>query len=61
MKHIEIDRHVVRDKVMAGELVVNKVISIDNLADVMTKSRHKPLFLDLRDRLLLVDIHGTIP
>lgn len=56
MKHIEIDLHIIRDKVMAGDLLIKKVISTE-IADIMTKSLSKPLFLDLRERLPLTDIH----
>lgn len=51
MKHVKIDQHVVRD------LLVKKVVNTDNLTDIMTKSLFKQLFLDLRDHLLLTDIH----
>lgn len=47
MKHVEIDQHLVRDKVMVGKISINKVSSMDNLADIMTKHLAKPFFLYL--------------
>lgn len=37
-KHIEIDCHYVRDKVLSGEIIIEFVKSEDQLADMFTKS-----------------------
>lgn len=58
MKHIEIDHHLVWEKVMAKTIKVEQISTKDNLADMMTKDLPKPLFLNLIDWLPLMDIHG---
>ena len=50
-KHIELDIHVVREKVAIGELRVTHVPSARQLADVFTKGLPSPLFFDFRDSL----------
>lgn len=57
MKHVEIDQHIVRDKVTAGILNVIKVLT----TYIITKSLPKDLFLDLRGHLPLCDILGPGP
>lgn len=59
MKHVEIDPHIAWDKKMAGDLLVNKVISTES-SDIMTKPLPKQLFLDLRHHLPLTNIHGPM-
>ena len=53
-KHIEVDFHYVREKVLRRDLSVGFVLGKDNLADVFTKPLPAPLFL-LRRHKLLVD------
>ena len=50
-KHIEIDYHFVREKVVIGALVTRFVSSVDQLADVFTKPLTKDVFYRLRDKL----------
>jgi hypothetical protein len=50
-KHIELDIHFVREKVVIGELRVTHIPSARQLADVFTKGLPSTLFLDFRDSL----------
>ncbi|XP_019176458.1 PREDICTED: uncharacterized protein LOC109171834 [Ipomoea nil] len=53
-KHVEIDYHFVRDRVAAGDFVVNFVSTRDQLADVFTKPLPASRFAMLRDKLNVV-------
>ncbi|GAU15979.1 hypothetical protein TSUD_338500 [Trifolium subterraneum] len=59
-KHIEIDYHVVRDKVQQGILHLLPVSSKDQLADILTKSLHPGPFTSLESKLGLLDIHSSL-
>uniref|UniRef100_A0A2N9F808 Uncharacterized protein n=1 Tax=Fagus sylvatica TaxID=28930 RepID=A0A2N9F808_FAGSY len=50
-KHIEVDFHFVRERVLRKDLVVKFVSTIDQLADIFTKSLPTHRFLDLRRNL----------
>ena len=52
-KHIEVDYHYVREKVLRRDLCVRFVSGKDNLADIFTKSLPSPSFLLQRRKLLL--------
>ena len=52
-KHIEIDMHFVRDRVLAKLLDVRYVESINQLADIFTKPLPTPLFSSLSHKLFL--------
>ena len=52
-KHIEVDFHYVREKVLCRDLCVGFVSGKDSLADVFTKPLPAPLFLLQRCRLLV--------
>jgi hypothetical protein len=59
-KHIEIDCHVVRDKVQMGILHLLPVSSKDQVADILTKSLQPGPFSSLENKLGLLDIHSTL-
>ncbi|GAU44717.1 hypothetical protein TSUD_400290 [Trifolium subterraneum] len=59
-KHIEIDCHVVRDKIQAGILHLLPVGSKDQVADILTKSLHPGPFNSLQTKLGLLDIHSSL-
>ena len=52
-KHIEVDYHYVREKVLRRDLCVCFVSGKDNLANIFTKPLSSPSFLLQRRKLLL--------
>ncbi|KAK6144629.1 hypothetical protein DH2020_021449 [Rehmannia glutinosa] len=54
-KHIEVDVHFVREKVAKGELSIRFISTVDQLADIMTKSLVRPRFVTLRSKLVVHD------
>ncbi|CAN6722330.1 unnamed protein product [Malus baccata var. baccata] len=52
-KHVEIDYHYIREKVLSNAVSVQFVCSQDQLADICTKSLSKARFIFLRDKLSL--------
>uniref|UniRef100_A0A2N9HC90 Integrase catalytic domain-containing protein n=1 Tax=Fagus sylvatica TaxID=28930 RepID=A0A2N9HC90_FAGSY len=50
-KHIEVDFHFVRERVLRKDLIVKFVSTIDQLADIFTKSLPSQRFLDLQRNL----------
>lgn len=55
-KHIEIDLHFVRDKVLSKVLEVRHVPSVDQIADVFTKANSSSTFVDFRRKLRVEDL-----
>ena len=55
-KHIEIDRHFIREKLEDGTLQISFVKSNDQLADALTKGLNVVLFDKLCDKMGLRDI-----
>jgi hypothetical protein len=57
-RHIEMDCHFIRDKIIKGEVVTQFVISSQQLADVFTKALGKEKFRQLMCKLGVIDIHS---
>ena len=57
-KHIEIDCHIVREKLQAGMIKPSYVPSHSQLADIFTKALGKDQFVTLRNKLGLYNIHS---
>ena len=57
-KHIEIDCHIVREKVQAGMISPSYIPTRLQLADMFTKALGKDQFVTLRSKLGLHDIHS---
>ena len=55
-KHIEIDRHFIREKLEQGALHIGFVKSVDQLADVLTKGVNVVLFDKLCSKMGLIDL-----
>lgn len=51
-KHIELDLHFVKEKVMQKALFIGHVPTTDQLADILTKPLSQARFLLLRDKLM---------
>ncbi|KAE8710030.1 hypothetical protein F3Y22_tig00110328pilonHSYRG01140 [Hibiscus syriacus] len=51
IKHVEIDIHFVRERVLAEQLSVNFVPSAEQVADILTKPLSPAVFSDMRSRL----------
>ena len=52
-KHLEVDYHYVREKVLRRDLKIGFVSSTDNMADIFTKPLPAPPFLSFRSKLLV--------
>ncbi|KAK2354629.1 putative mitochondrial protein [Trifolium repens] len=59
-KHIEIDCHVVRDKVQANIIQLLPVSSKEQIADIFTKSLHPGPFHALQVKLGTIDIYSSL-
>ena len=57
-KHIEIDCHIVREKMQAGMISAHYVPTCSQLADVFTKALGKDQFVTLCSKLKLHDVHA---
>ena len=51
-KHIEVDYHFVREKVLNRDMVIKYISTLDQLADLFTKSLPSPLFHALSFKLM---------
>lgn len=54
-KHIEVDYHFIREKVLRWDIQVRYVSSIDQLADIFTKGLNSIWFQLLKDKLNVND------
>lgn len=54
-KHIELDIHFVRDKVLEGKLSIQYVPSSDQITDLLTKSLAQTRFLIFKDKFGVKD------
>ncbi|WJX43802.1 hypothetical protein P8452_30856 [Trifolium repens] len=59
-KHIEIDCHIVRDKVQAGFIHLLPVLSKEQIADILTKPLHPGPFKMLQSKLGMIDIFSSL-
>ena len=57
-KHIEIDRHFIKEKLESGRFCMPYVPSADQRADIFTKGLHAPRFEELCDKLGVENIHA---
>ena len=61
IKHIEIDCHVVRDKVLEGYIKMLHVRTNSQIADLLTKALNAQQFSLLLSKLNMVNIHALLP
>ena len=59
MKHIEVDCHLIREKIQAGMIKTFHVRTNLQLADVFTKALGLPAFMNLVSRLGLINVFNT--
>lgn len=59
-KHIEIDRHFIKEKLDSGLIATIYVPSKHQLADVFTKGLPEERFQDLTYKLRMIDIHWSV-
>jgi hypothetical protein len=52
-KHIEVDFHFIRERVIRKDLQVKFVSTVDQLANIFTKGLSSPRFQDLQSKLLV--------
>lgn len=52
-KHLEVDYHYVREKVIRGELQVRYISTVDQVADIFTKGLSRQRFTGLRSKLMV--------
>lgn len=59
-KHIEIDRHFIREKLDAGEICLPYIKSQDQIADIFTKGQTVALFQKCLSKLSMFDIYTQL-
>ena len=57
-KHVEIDRHFIKEKLESGIIIFLFVKSEDHLADVLNKAVASKVFIDSFVKLSMGDIHA---
>ena len=58
-KHIEIDRHFMKEKLDVGIICMPFVPSNQQTADILTKSLARPIFECLTSKLGMIDIYAS--
>jgi hypothetical protein len=53
-KHVEVDYHFIREKVLHKDIAISYLSTHDQLADIFTKGLTSTRFLLLRDKLMIV-------
>jgi hypothetical protein len=51
-KHVEVDHHFIREKVVNKDIQLHHISTDDQLADILTKALSSPRFLFLRTKLM---------
>jgi hypothetical protein len=53
-KHIEVDYHFVREKVLNRDVLIKFISTSDQVADIFTKGLSSSRFMFLKDKLMVV-------
>ncbi|PON82508.1 hypothetical protein TorRG33x02_217530, partial [Trema orientale] len=56
-KHVEVDRHFIKEKIENGTLCITYVTSGEQTADILTKGLTKPVFDKLVCKLGMLDVY----
>lgn len=59
-KHIEIDYHFIRVMILRKELILCRVPSVDQLADILTKHLSSTRFLELHGKMMVLQLEGIL-
>lgn len=57
-KHIELDCHLVQEKILARQVFTTHVFSSAQLADLLTKHLHSPMFSMLLSKMGVINIYS---
>ena len=57
-KHVEIDRHFIKEKIEEGALKLDYIPTNRQTADILTKALPRNSFEELKSKLGMVDIHN---
>lgn len=58
-KHIEIDRHFIKEKIEEGLICMSYIPSGDQLADVLTKGLNGGIFHEIISKLGMEDVYSS--
>ena len=56
-KHVEVDRHFIKEKIDNGTICMTYIPTKEQTADVLTKSSNKPNFEDVVNKLGMTNIY----
>ena len=59
-KHVEVDRHFIKEKIDEGTINVMYLPMMKQVADVFTKGIYKPLFERLVDKLGMYNLYNQL-
>ena len=59
-RHIDVAYHNTRDAIKKGDVIIRKIDSKRQLADIMTKNTTKEIFVSIRDSLSIIDTANSI-
>lgn len=57
-KHVEVDRHFIKEKIENGTICMTYIPSSEQLADLLTKGLFKPIFEKMVDKLGLFNLYS---
>jgi hypothetical protein len=57
-KHIDVKHHYIRECVEDGKVEVDHVCTDDQLADILTKALGRVKFIEMRQKLSVMEVHS---
>ena len=57
-KHIEVDKHFIKEKIESKEVCLTYVLSKQQVVDILTKGLHRSEFEALVDKLGMINIYS---